>query len=140
MEVSQQRRDLERERSATIARIDAASADLAAIMSSSLDSNADDEHDPEGATIAFERAQVAATLEEARVELGELDLALERLEARTYGVCAGCGGDIALARLAALPTARSCIACASVDATALSGLTRRVRGSRTVPQARRKVR
>ena len=38
--------------------------------------------------------------------------ALRRIEAGEYGVCSGCGGDIAPARLAALPTATQCIKCA----------------------------
>ena len=36
--------------------------DLEALFAASRDSNADDEHDPEGATIGFERAQLTALL------------------------------------------------------------------------------
>ena len=39
-------------------------------------SNADDEHDPEGATIAFERQQVVALLEQARRRLADVEAAL----------------------------------------------------------------
>ena len=39
--------------------------EFASIVSASEASNADDEHDPEGATIGFERAQVAALIEQA---------------------------------------------------------------------------
>ena len=73
----------------------------------------DDEHDPEGTTIAFERAQVSALLDRARRCIAELDEALERLDAGRYGVCVDCGGPIAPDRLVARPSARTCIACAN---------------------------
>lgn len=72
----------------------------------------DDEHDPEGHTIAVERQQVAGLLRAARRHLVELDLAVERLDAGTYGTCEGCGQAIATERLDALPAARTCVACA----------------------------
>ena len=82
------------------------------MVSASRDSNADDEHDPEGATIAFERAQLAAVLELATADLDELDAALRRVMDGSYGTCERCGGSIAPARLQARPSARRCIECA----------------------------
>jgi RNA polymerase-binding transcription factor DksA len=73
----------------------------------------DDEHDPEGATIAFERAQVLALLRQAEDELVALDRAAERVRAGVYEVCERCGGPIAEGRLTALPATRICIACAN---------------------------
>ncbi len=73
----------------------------------------DDEHDPEGTTNAIERAQVSALLDRARRRITELDEALERLDAGRYGVCTGCGEPIAPDRLAARPSARTCIRCAN---------------------------
>ncbi|QCQ92960.1 TraR/DksA family transcriptional regulator [Rhodococcus sp. SGAir0479] len=73
----------------------------------------DDEHDPEGSTIAFERAQVSALLASARHEIEELDAALGRLETGSYGVCIHCGRAIAGPRLDALPATRTCIDCSS---------------------------
>ena len=86
--------------------------DLQALFAASRDSNADDEHDPEGATIAFERQQVAALLEAARRRLADVEAALHRRAAGSYGVCEGCGGSIPAERLAARPSARTCVACA----------------------------
>jgi len=83
------------------------------MVAASRDSNADDEHDPEGATIAFERAQLASILKQATGDLAEVDAALERVADGTYGVCERCGRPIAPGRLEARPTARYCIACAS---------------------------
>ena len=73
----------------------------------------DDEHDPEGATIAFERAQLAGLLESAGDHLASLDDALDRLREGRYGTCEVCGRPIDPARLAARPAARTCITCAS---------------------------
>ena len=82
------------------------------VVTASLESNADDEHDPEGATIAFERSQVGALVAQAREHLAEVDAALTRLAAGTYGVCERCGEPIPAGRLEARPTARRCITCA----------------------------
>ena len=63
----------------------------------------DDEHDPEGATIAFERAQLAALLGQAHSHLAELDGALDRLRQGRYGRCERCGRPVGAERLAARP-------------------------------------
>jgi DnaK suppressor protein len=83
------------------------------IVASSRDSNADDEHDPEGSTIAFERAQLDAVVKQTRHQLAEIEAAIERLASKTYGVCETCGRPIAPARLEARPVARTCLTCAS---------------------------
>jgi len=44
-------------------------------------------------------------------EIQQIDRALERLKAGTYGSCQKCGQAIAPARLAAVPYATSCAAC-----------------------------
>ncbi len=84
----------------------------AEIVAASRDANADDEHDPEGATIAFEREQVAALLASARRTCEDLRQALDRTAQGTYGRCEDCGERISDARLEARPTARTCIVCA----------------------------
>jgi DnaK suppressor protein len=106
-------RALEEERRRTQERLADLTGDYAGIIEASADSNADDEHDPEGSTIAFERSQVGALVEQARAHLAEVDAALARLTAGSYGVCESCGRSIAPARLEARPVARTCIACAS---------------------------
>ena len=73
----------------------------------------DDEHDPEGATNAFERQHVAALIDQARRRLADTDAALERLNAASYGTCERCGRPIGADRLTARPTARACINCAT---------------------------
>ena len=44
-------------------------------------------------------------------ELNQVQAAIDRVEAGTYGVCIDCGTDIALARLQATPEAGRCMAC-----------------------------
>ncbi|KRE43058.1 hypothetical protein ASG74_07440 [Knoellia sp. Soil729] len=88
-------------------------ADMALMFEASRDSNADDEHDPEGQTIAYERSQLSALTAQAREQLREIEAALQRVEAGTYGVCEFCGRAIAPGRLEARPTARTCVEHAS---------------------------
>ncbi|GAA0286331.1 TraR/DksA C4-type zinc finger protein [Actinomadura nitritigenes] len=81
------------------------------VVEASAQSNVDDEHDPEGATIAFERARIEASLNRAEARLAEIDGALRRLAGGAYGTCERCGGPIAPERLEARPTARTCVTC-----------------------------
>jgi DnaK suppressor protein len=100
------------EREAALAQIEALTREFDSVVDASKASNADDEHDPEGATIAFERQQTAALLEQARRRLADIDAALARRETGNYGICEGCGRPIGAERLAARPAARTCIDCA----------------------------
>jgi RNA polymerase-binding transcription factor DksA len=94
-------------------RIASLAEDLDRLIQSSVGANADDEHDPEGATIAFERAQLAALLAGSRQRLADLDRATARLAAGTYGRCESCGEPISDERLTVRPTTRSCVRCAT---------------------------
>ena len=81
-------------------------------VAASQESNADDEHDPEGATIAFERQQVVALLQQAERTQGEIERGLAALDGGVYGACETCGRPIGEERLEARPNARTCISCA----------------------------
>ena len=85
-------------------------ADVAAIVEARQDANSDDEHDPEGATLAFERSQSDAMIREARMRLADVDAAVARLDAGTYGRCEVCGEAIPAGRLEIRPAARRCVA------------------------------
>jgi RNA polymerase-binding protein DksA len=103
---------VERERMAVrqrIAELDRTFADIAASVDTA---NTDDEHDPEGATLGFERAQVVSLRDEARARLATLDAAAARIADGTYGRCERCGAPIGEERLAARPDAVRCIDCA----------------------------
>ncbi|GAB3997682.1 TraR/DksA family transcriptional regulator [Nocardioides marmoraquaticus] len=88
-------------------------ADLEGIVAGADLTATDDEHDPEGHTIAFERSQTSALLAGARQRLAEVDAALARLGDGTYGRCERCGEPIPEARLLARPSARTCVPCAA---------------------------
>lgn len=79
------------------------------VVDAARGANVDDEHDPEGSTIAFERAQLEALAADARQRLTEVDEALDRLRAGTFGLCAVGGEPIDDARLEARPTATVCV-------------------------------
>jgi DnaK suppressor protein len=49
--------------------------------------------------------------EHERQEMAEIQAALARIDAGTYGICDTCGAVISPARLAALPMARRCVRC-----------------------------
>ncbi|PZE58479.1 molecular chaperone DnaK [Curtobacterium sp. MCPF17_001] len=72
--------------------------------------NTDDEHDPEGSTLAWERGSLGAVRDDARRRVEQVDAALGRLDAGTYGSCAVGGEPIPEARLAAVPWAATCVA------------------------------
>jgi RNA polymerase-binding transcription factor DksA len=97
------------ERAALRARTAQLDDDMAALIAASRDSNADDEHDPEGQTIAYERSQLSAVTSQTRDHLEEVEAALERVAAGTYGSCEVCHRPIDPARLEARPTARTCV-------------------------------
>jgi DnaK suppressor protein len=100
------------ERETTTARISSLEHDWHDIVDAATAVATDDEHDPEGATIAFERAQLETLIAQARQQLLETEDALGRLEGGGYGICEGCGQPIAPERLEVRPTARTCISCA----------------------------
>ncbi len=99
-----------REIDALLARLD---ADEASLRTDRADATADDEHDPEGSTLSGEWQRVDA-LRRARLdERAEVEEAIRRMDAGTYGVCVRCGDPIPPARLEARPMATMCVACAS---------------------------
>ncbi len=117
------------ERRAALARLTALEQELGGIIEASASANADDEHDPEGVTIAFERQHVAALLGQARDRLAGIDAALRKIGQGSYGRCEQCGEPIGARRLAARPAATTCIACASAGRRqSLAGRGRRAGG------------
>jgi DnaK suppressor protein len=94
-------------------RIQALEREFAGIAEAASAAGTDDEHDPEGATLAFERQHTAALLDQARAQLIAVDDALRRLADGGYGTCERCGRPIGSERLDARPTATTCVTCAS---------------------------
>jgi DnaK suppressor protein len=78
-----------------------------------------DEESGEGGTLNVERERDLALSAQARAAADEVDRALAKVDAGTYGTCEQCGQPIPRARLKALPAAALCVACKS------GGLSRR---------------
>lgn len=100
---------LTEERDRKLALLPALRRDITSVNAARQDSNVDDEHDPEGATIAFELSQASALLEQSRAGLAQIEAALARIDAGSYGICEVCGGPIAEGRLEARPWTPYCI-------------------------------
>ena len=101
------------EQERTARQIASLEAVVAALIDGSELVSTDDEHDPEGATIAYERAQASALLRQARADSDALVITRRQLEQGQRLVCAVCGRDIDLERVAALPTTARCVSCAA---------------------------
>jgi len=103
---------LEHERAEAVEHIASLSQQFDEVVESIVDVANDDEHDPEGHTIAVERQQLAGLLRDARLHLTEVNEAVGRLGDGTYGLCEDCGSPVRAERLAALPATRTCVECA----------------------------
>lgn len=86
--------------------------DFDAIVAAASDVATDDEHDPEGHTIAWERQLLAALLAETRETIAGIEAAEQRLDDGRYGICTICNRPIAVDRLDALPATPTCVDCA----------------------------
>jgi DnaK suppressor protein len=62
--------------------------------------------------VTAERGETEALGMTLTANLVDVEHALEKIEAGTYGTCESCHGDIVEARLEAMPAARFCITCA----------------------------
>lgn len=72
-----------------------------------------DEESGEGDTLAVERERDLALSAQARAAVEDIDRALEKIDAGTYGICEQCGDPIPRERLRALPYASLCVKCKS---------------------------
>jgi DnaK suppressor protein len=72
-------------------------------------------HLADDATDVMEQERNLALIGNLQERLHDVDRALERLAAGTYGICERCGKPIAPARLEALPFATLCIDCKALD-------------------------
>ena len=102
------------DRDETLDRLAELEREFAAIVTSTSEGSAggDDEHDPEGATVAFERQHIAALAAQAREHLTAIDAALRKIDSGIYEICDICGRPIGAERLAARPAALICVDCA----------------------------
>jgi len=107
---------LRAQRELTLERLAGLRAERSRIIEASRDDNADDEHDPEGATIAWDRAQTASLIEAAEAQVGQIETALRRIAAGWDGSCRDCGRPVGHERLLARPATDQCVNCAGRSA------------------------
>lgn len=70
-----------------------------------------DNHPADLGTEMFEREKDLGLRSNALRRMRDIDVALERMAAGTYGVCEECGGPIGMERLEVMPSATTCIQC-----------------------------
>lgn len=86
--------------------------DIAAAPEASFEAIGGEVRDPGDEALAIERTEVRNALIERRAgEIGEIQTALDRLEAGQYGTCVDCGLEVDTERLRVLPTASRCGHC-----------------------------
>jgi DnaK suppressor protein len=89
-----------------------AEADQLAIDAEPGDTQFDDESG-EGSTTAVDRERDLVLAQQARAEVQEIDHALEKIDAGTYGTCEKCAKPIPKPRLEVIPWASLCVNCKS---------------------------
>jgi len=89
-----------------------AGADQMALDAEPGDTQFDDESG-EGSTTAVDRERDLALSAQARAEVVEIDVALDKIDEGRYGVCDRCGKNIPKARLEVIPWAALCVTCKS---------------------------
>jgi RNA polymerase-binding protein DksA len=72
-----------------------------------------DEESGEGDTLAVERERDLALSAQARAAIEQIDVAIAKIKAGSYGLCENCGTTIPEERLEALPHAALCVKCKS---------------------------
>jgi RNA polymerase-binding transcription factor DksA len=72
-----------------------------------------DQNFADSSQVTAERGEAEALAKSLRETLSDVEHALGKIDAGTYGTCESCGQPISPARLEAKPAARFCINCAS---------------------------
>lgn len=108
-ELAEVRRDLQGQLDELRLEYERAMADLNDTRNFVRDGAGDDQADT--GTKTLEREQELSIAHNRLDLLTQIERAVERIDAGTYGVCEGCGTRIAKARLQAFPSATLCVRC-----------------------------
>jgi RNA polymerase-binding protein DksA len=65
----------------------------------------------DAAAVTAERTEVLGVVESLKAQLANVDQALGKIQAGTYGTCEDCGKEIPTARLEARPESVRCVDC-----------------------------
>ena len=107
-----QRRELHARRESYMADAERSTATALDLMESDdTQDMADEDGFGEGDTLSVERDRLLVVASDAQAKVAEIDAALSRVDAGTYGICESCGKPIPEARLEALPEATLCVGC-----------------------------
>jgi DnaK suppressor protein len=107
-----QRRELLARREAYLADAERATAAALELTDDAAGQDiADEDGFGEGDTVSVERDRLTVVASDAQARVVEIDAALSRVDAGTYGTCDACGKPIPPARLEALPEATLCVGC-----------------------------
>ncbi len=71
-----------------------------------------DENFADSGQVAAEQGETKVLINQLQDSLNDVQRALGKLDAGTYGACERCGNEISEARLEAMPGTRWCITCA----------------------------
>lgn len=86
--------------------------DLGADESGELTGNVDyGDAFADGGAATAERTEVLGLVETLKKRLDDIDAALTRIEAGTYGICQNCGNEIGADRMEFRPTSIYCVDC-----------------------------
>jgi DnaK suppressor protein len=110
-QLAQLRAQLEEERASAIAGLERYGADPDSEKVEPIQGI--DEGFADLAAATAERSEILAFIESARDRLAEVNAALAKMDAGTYGVCESCGTKISDARLEARPLSVLCVDCAA---------------------------
>jgi RNA polymerase-binding transcription factor len=91
------------------AQYEQAIADLNLLQQNASDGAGDDQAD--AGTKTFEREQELSIANNRLDLLTQMERAIDRIDAGTYGRCESCGNPIPKARLQAFPSATLCVSC-----------------------------
>jgi DnaK suppressor protein len=108
-ELGEVRAELADEAAGLRAEIDQAESQIAQRLGDTVSEAGDDEAD--ASSKVYEREQELALTRNTRELLEQVEHALARIDAGTYGVCESCGKPIGKARLLAFPRATLCVEC-----------------------------
>lgn len=112
--LEQLRAQLAVDRVSVVGSIESLKRSLVDFFDAKRDVSNDDEHDPEGQTVAVQWSETSAMLAQSRHHLDLINAAMAKMTDGRYGSCEACGRDIAVGRLEARPHAEYCIRCAEV--------------------------
>ncbi len=120
-DLDQMRQRIHAERGRLQALVESLTASFADLAETADASPPDDEHDPEGHTIAFERSQLTSQRDGYLRAIAELTAAEFRLGDTQSTLCEKCNQPIPFERRLAVPTTTHCIECARKASTRSRG-------------------